>query len=50
MEKVIHNIDLKKVSNNELKNIITKFEVGLPSNRIIAVVKNIINNKISFIL
>ena len=44
---VIHNIDLKKVRNDELKKIITKFEVGLPPNRIISVVKKIKNNKIS---
>ena len=44
---VIHNIDLKKVRNDELKKIITKFEVGLPPKRIIAVIKKINNNKIS---
>ena len=44
--EVIHNIDLEKVSNDELSNIITKFEEGLPQNRIISVVKKIKNNKI----
>ena len=44
--EVIHNIDLEKVSNGELKNIITKFELGLPQNRIISIVKKIKNNKI----
>ena len=44
--EVIHNVDLKKMSNNELKNIIKKFEVGLPQNRIISVVEKIENNKI----
>ena len=43
---VIHNIDLKKASNDELKKIISKFEFGLPQNRIISIVKEIKNNKI----
>ena len=38
--------DLKKASNNEINNIISKFEVGLPQNRIISVVKKIKNNRI----
>jgi len=42
----IDNINLKKVSNNEINKIISKFEVGLPQNRIISVVKKITNNKI----
>ena len=45
--EVIHNIDLKKVRNDELKKIITKFEVGLPPKRIIAVIKKIEDNNIS---
>ena len=44
---VINNIDLKKIKNDELKKIVTKFKVGLPPNRIISVVKKIKNNKIS---
>ena len=43
---VIDNINLKKVSNNEINKIISKFEVGLPQNRIISVVKKITNHKV----
>ena len=42
----IHNINLRKVNDDELKKIINKFQVGLPLNRIISVVKKIKNNKI----
>ncbi len=42
----IDNISLKKVSYNEINKIISKFEVGLPQNRIISVVKKISNHKI----
>ena len=42
----IDNINLKKVDNNELKKFITKFQVGLPPNRIVSIVKKIKKNKI----
>ncbi len=42
----IHNINLRKVSNDGIKNIIYKFEAGLPKNRIVSVVKKIKNDKI----
>ena len=44
---VIENINLKKVSDDEINKIISKFEVGLPQNRIISIVKKITNKKIS---
>ena len=42
----IDNINLKKVRNDELKKILSKFQIGLPQNRIVAAVKKIKNNKI----
>ena len=42
----IDNINLKKVSDNELNKILSKFQIGLPQNRIIGLVKKIKNNKI----
>ena len=42
----IDNINLKKVDNNELKKIITKFQVGLPPNRTVSIVKKIKKDKI----
>ncbi len=42
----IDNINLKKVGNDEIKKILSKSQIGLPQNRIIAVVKKIKNNKI----
>ena len=42
----IDNINLKKMSDAELKKLLIKFQVGLPQNRIISVVKSIKSNKI----
>ena len=43
---VIGNINLKKANNDELNKILSKFEIGLPQNRIVALVKKIKNKKI----
>ncbi len=43
---VIDNINLKTIRNDELKKILSEFQIGLPQNRIIAVVKKIKSNKI----
>ncbi len=42
----IDNINMKKLNDLELNKILMKFQVGLPQNRIIALVKKIKNNKI----
>ncbi len=42
----IDNINFKKINNRELNKILSKFQNGLPQNRIIALVKKIKNNKI----
>ena len=42
----IHNIKLENVQNDELNKILSKFQVGLPQNRIVAVVKKLKNDKI----
>ena len=43
---VIDNINLKKVSDYEINQIISKFGFGLPQKKIISVVKKITDNKI----
>ncbi len=43
---VLYNVDLKTTNNNELNKILRKFQVGLPQNRIISIVKKISNNNV----
>ena len=42
----IDNVNLKMVNNDELNKILSKFQIGLPQNRIVALVKKIKNKKI----
>ncbi len=42
----IDNINLKKVTNDELNKILSEIQIGLPQNRKVSLVKKIKNNKI----